>query len=101
MMLIHPCIWIFFREESLGKILRVFGQFPLSGSFDAYVIAMMAMSVFGLGAFILGLGGWVRDHIGSESEKIRAFEQLYWAAAILLIVIFARDTARDFIYFRF
>lgn len=101
MMLLHPVCWLFFRQENVGSALDTLRYFPLSGRFDSYLIAMLCVGIFSLGASMLWLGGYVRESIRIETPRQRAWEQLGWACALFLIVIFARDTTQAFIYFRF
>ena len=99
MMLIHPFVWLFFREESSEKILSFITQLPYQGSFDAYIVSVMSGSVFAVGALLLMLGGWIQSK--KDIERWKGWAPSFWAIAIVLIIIFVRDASRDFIYFRF
>ena len=101
MMFVHQYLWVLFREKDLNKVVHQWMSFPLEGSFHGYIIALMSWAIFCMGALIMGIGGWARQNCKNHSPKERAVEQIYWACAVVLICIFARDTSQDFIYFRF
>ncbi len=101
MMLLHPICWLFFRQEDIDSILYTLRYFPLSGDFHSYLVSMMSAGVFTIGIFSLWLGGYLREKIEIQTPRHKALEQLGWAMAICLILLFAQDTTKSFIYFRF
>ena len=101
MLLLHPICWLFFRQENIDSVFYTLQAFPLLGSFNAYLISMLCIGIFIIGALGLWVGGYVRANIEIKTPRQKALEQLAWALALFCIAIFAQDTTQAFIYFRF
>lgn len=93
--------WLIFREPDVSELLGHVTRNPLRGSWDEQVAAAVVGSVALVGAAIVGLGESAGDRLRKlDGWRVPAMTTL-WALALVCIVLFARDTSRDFIYFRF
>lgn len=103
-MFFFTCVgWLIFRETSGAQLVAHLSRNPFVGSWDEMVGALVVLSVTLAGAALLGAGGaasrrlralWTRPHFTPVVTTL-------WAVALVAILVFSRDTARDFIYFRF
>ena len=103
-MFVFTCIgWLIFRETSMSALTEHLTRNPLSGDWNQAVAATVVLSVAAAGGLLLVLGGhagvwlrrlWSRPHLSPIVTTL-------WALAIVAIFVFSRDTARDFLYFRF
>lgn len=96
--------WMLFRQGDLGVLAATFSAPPWAGGFDGFVGAAIVGSVAAAGGLGLLLGGIAEDHLPARLRRATwglPLETLLWSLALAGILLFARDTARDFIYFRF
>jgi len=91
--------WLFFRERDLGRILDILRLSPFAASAADWTLARGACAVVLAGAGLLWLSGTLRVPAGTRLGP--ALRGLGWAAAIGLLLLFSRDNARAFLYFRF
>lgn len=93
--------WLPFREHDLGRLVAHLGRSP-SGASPAELstaAAVAAVAVAG-GALLRGVGQ-ARVPAGVGPFPAALLRGAGWALLVALVVLFARDTARDFLYFRF
>lgn len=96
--------WLLFREQSVPKLGWIVTTAPWVGTPDHAVLATAMAAVTALcgGALVLAL----LVERALERRNVRIDERPFllgagWGACALVIFLFSRDTARDFIYFRF
>ncbi len=104
-MFAFTCVgWLIFRETNLARLRWIVTQAPWLGTPDHAVLttAMGAVAALCGGALVLSLV--VERALARRSLRIDERPFLLgagWGACALVIFLFSRDTARDFIYFRF
>jgi D-alanyl-lipoteichoic acid acyltransferase DltB (MBOAT superfamily) len=89
--------WAVFRAPSLGWLWEVLTRSPLIGSQDHLVITLITLSAAGFYSLL-----W-NSHLLLEKfqERIPILQPLFYAAAVLLTIIYTNPGLNDFIYFRF
>ncbi len=99
LMFAFTCVgWLLFRTPSLNH-LAAYARAPLYGGFEQWVAACVVASIAAAGGLVLLLGGRVREHLAGPAPF--ALRTTLWAVAGLAVFVCARDTTRDFLYFRF
>ncbi|MDP2306510.1 MAG: MBOAT family O-acyltransferase [Pseudomonadota bacterium] len=96
--------WLLFREQSLAKLRWIVTEAPWVGTAEHAVLttAMAAVAALCGGALVLALV--VERALARRNLRIDERPFLLgagWGACALVIFLFSRDTASDFIYFRF
>lgn len=96
--------WLLFREQDFSRLL-LYASLPWelgSTVYSAAFAALLTVSVSGAVFLALAL---VVNHFVIPRLRERAvwplFEGLFWACAIAVIFLFAREAADEFIYFQF
>jgi D-alanyl-lipoteichoic acid acyltransferase DltB (MBOAT superfamily) len=89
--------WMVFRAPSLGWLGRLLSEAPLLGSHDHLIVALITLTAAGFYGVLWNLKAlaeklWLR---------VPVLEPLYYAAAAVLTIIYAKPGLQDFIYFRF
>ncbi len=96
--------WLLFRDPDLARIARVLTSNPLAVGPDDAVAATVVGAVTLAGAAFLIAALWVERVVLprlSASAWRLPVETTAWAAFALLLFLFVRMTAADFIYFQF
>ncbi|HJN75961.1 MAG TPA: MBOAT family O-acyltransferase [Myxococcota bacterium] len=103
-MFFFTCVgWLIFRETSLPALAGHLVRNPFAGSWEELVGAVVVLSISAGGGLVLLCGSeggrwlrrlWARPHLTPVVTTL-------WGLAVFAIFLFSRDTARDFIYFRF
>ena len=104
LMFLLTCVgWLIFRETTMEGLVGHLARNPLAGSWDEMIGALVMLSISLAGGLMLLLGTeagrwlrrlWHRPHLLPVVTTL-------WSVALVAIFLFSRDTARDFIYFRF
>jgi alginate O-acetyltransferase complex protein AlgI len=95
---------VLFRQPSAEMLLAYASLSPLEGTLDQFILAAIAFFVsLAAGVFLLlgGLGRrrWLPALV--EQPWSLPLRTSLWSVALICIFLFARDTARDFVYFQF
>ena len=105
LMYLATCLgWLIFRQRDLDTLLA-YARLPLGGGSTEHFVAtaiLLTMTVLLGGLLALGdrtRGLWPRVAAAFPRSDLGA--GLGWGLMIALITLFSRDTASDFIYFRF
>ena len=85
---------LIFRAPSLSWLADVIGGWTTERDPHDAVLATGVVGLAAVGGAVLLVGG----HLQRRPTSLRA---PLWGLAAVLVLIFARDTARDFVYFRF
>ena len=96
--------WLIFRQGDLSELLWALRWAPWGGSTAEVVGACVVGTLAVAGGLFLGLGSLVEAHLWPrlrDTPWALPARTLAGSLCLLLIVVFARDTAQDFIYFRF
>ncbi len=104
-MFLFTCIgWLLFRQGDFDELLWTLRWAPWGGSAAEQIAARVVAGVSLAGGAFLALGSLVEVRLWPRLQASRwrlPLRSLAWSLCILAIAVFARDTARDFIYFRF
>jgi D-alanyl-lipoteichoic acid acyltransferase DltB (MBOAT superfamily) len=98
------CGWLIFRQTDLSLLLEHLSQNPMNASSAEWTMGLVMLSVVALGSIPLLAARIFEDRILPRLRNNPWFSPLQaalWGIAILFIIVFARDTANDFIYFQF
>lgn len=94
--------WLLFRQGDLGELFWTLRWAPWSATADERIAAAVMASIAVLGAGVLGLASLLELQLLPRLGRWRLpVETGLWALAAFSLLLFARDSARDFIYFRF
>ncbi len=95
--------WLIFREPDLNDLLQHLTRNPLGGTWFEQVVASVVVTLSLAGAAFLLLGGLAGRAFRSRRTGPWSLpvHTTLWAAALVLLALFARDSSRDFIYFQF
>jgi len=95
---------LIFRVRDLDRLLRLGSLAPWQGSPDQVLVAGAVLSLALTAGAVLWVGGHLRHEVLPSLGSWRwrgPLRSLSWSLAVLALVLFARDTTRDFVYFRF
>jgi len=104
-MFVFTCIgWLLFRQGDVDELLWTLRWAPWGGTSDELVAAAVMVSVSFAGGALLAAGSAAEVHLWPRLRDSRwrpVAQSTGWALTIFALTLFARDTTRDFIYFRF
>ena len=105
LMYLATCLgWLIFRQRDLDKLLS-YVDLPLgAGSPEHQAATAILLVLTGLLGGLLALGDRTREHWPRWRERLprpEVLSGLGWGLMVTLVLLFSRDAARDFIYFRF
>ncbi len=104
MLAIQLLAHLVFREPELARIGGRLSSSPLAGTADELVVATLMLAVAAAGAAILVIAMWCERTVIPRLEQAGLWtvvEPSLWAAASWLVLVFARQTQADFLYFAF
>jgi alginate O-acetyltransferase complex protein AlgI len=95
--------WLLFRMQDGATLAHVLQTAPWAGWSRAWPTVYALVGVVAAGGGVLALGGAVEARVGalSSSPWRPSLELAWWALAASLILLMARSTQSDFLYFRF
>ena len=96
--------WLIFRQTDLSLLVEHLTQSPLNASSADWSMGLVMVLIVGLCSLPLLAARIFEDRLLpllKQSPWLSPVQGLLWGLAILSIIIFARDTAHDFIYFQF
>lgn len=93
--------WLLFREHDLSKLIAHLQRNPLTTSYAEAATALAVVGISVVGGAVLWVSGRAAAPRSWSPSAAALVRGVGWAAAIVLVVLFGRDTTRDFLYFRF
>ncbi len=93
--------WLLFREHDLSRLVAHLGRSPLTTSYAEAATALAVAGISAVGGAVLWISGRAAVPASLSPRTAALLRGVGWAAAVALVVLFARDTTRDFLYFRF
>jgi hypothetical protein len=89
--------WAVFRAPSLGWLWGVLSASALLGTRPQAIVALITLSATGFYALLWG----AQPLFERLTQRVPVLEPLFYAAALILSVVYASPVLQDFIYFRF
>ncbi len=93
--------WLLFREHDISRLIAHLGRSPLTTSYAEAATALAVAGISVVGGAVLWVSGRAAVPTSLSPAHAAVLRGAGWAAAIVLVVLFGRDTTRDFLYFRF
>lgn len=93
--------WLIFREHDVVRLMGHISRSPFTTTLAEAATALAVTSVAAVGGGLLWVTGRAALPAGLSPRRAALARGLGWAVAVTLVVLFGRDTTRDFLYFRF